>query len=190
MGTTFVSELIGEEILLKVLEFVDTNKVTRELLEDNMVMAEMEEELSLVGEENVLKPKPKLRGVSSRRIKKEDIPKPKNPTRKTLLAMAALNCRKLTNWVRKLGREDPVVQKKRKEAEYKRELWTINFLCSGIVRELVDRVQAEAESRRVMLKIIDRAWDRVKVRSAWGWLKSDKSLQRSIMSMIRKEDVR
>ena len=37
----------------------------------------------------------KLRGVSSRRIKKEDIPKPKSPTRKTLLAMAALNCRKL-----------------------------------------------------------------------------------------------
>ena len=102
--------------------------------------------------------------------------------------MAALNCSKLSNWVRKLGREDPVVQKKRKEAEYKKELWTINFLCSGIVRELVDKVQAE--SRRVMLKIIDRAWDRVEVRSAWGWLKSDKSLQRSIMSMIRKEDVR
>ena len=45
MGTTFVSELIGEEILLKVLEVVDTKKVKRELLEDGMVMAEMEEEV-------------------------------------------------------------------------------------------------------------------------------------------------
>ena len=80
LSATFASELIGKEILPKVLEVLDTNKVTRELLEDNMVMAEMVEELSLVGEENVLKPKPKLRGVSSRRIKKEYIPKPKNPT--------------------------------------------------------------------------------------------------------------
>ena len=34
---------------------MDTNKVSRELLEDNMVMVEMEKEFSLVGEENVLK---------------------------------------------------------------------------------------------------------------------------------------
>ena len=75
--------------------------------------------------------------MSRKRIKKQDIPKPKNPTRKTLLTMAALDCRKLTKWVRKLGREDPAVQKKRKEADYKKDLRTINFLCSGLVRELI-----------------------------------------------------
>ena len=98
----------------------------------------------MAGEKD-LKPKQKLRGVSRKRIRKEDIPKPKKPTRKTLLAMAALDCRKLTNWVNKLKPVDPVVQRKRRVAESKKESWTINFLCSGIVSELIDRIQAEAE---------------------------------------------
>ena len=189
LGTAFASELMEEEVLPRVLEVVENNKVTKELLEDNAVMAEMDQEFCLVGEEKDHKPKQKLRGVPRKRIRKEDIPKPKKPTRKTLLAMAALDCRKLTNWVNKIEPVDPLVQKKRRLAESKKESWTINFLCSGLVNELIDRIQAEAECSRVMMKLMDRAWNRVKLRGAWGWLKSDKALQRSIMAMIRDEDV-
>ena len=46
---------MGKRFCQRCFKVVDTNKVSRELLEDNMVMVEMEKEFSLVGEENVLK---------------------------------------------------------------------------------------------------------------------------------------
>ena len=78
-----------------MLEVVDTNKVTRELLEDNMVMAEMEEEFGLGGEGNELKPKPKLRGVSSRRIKKGSHPQAKEPYQKDTPGYGSIEVQKI-----------------------------------------------------------------------------------------------
>ena len=35
----------------------------------------------------------------------------------------------------------------------------------------------------------NKAWKMAKVRGAWGWLKGDRALQKSIMMMIRDEEV-
>ena len=39
------------------------------------------------------------------------------------------------------------------------------------------------------MKMVDKAWERGKERGAWSWLQGNKALQKSIMVMIRDEEV-
>ena len=74
---------------------------------------------------------------------------------KTLLAKAALSCRKVTSWV---GLPvDPVKTSRQEEAIKKTEHWLVINICGGLVNELVDTVAARSVTDNIVELVMSRS---------------------------------
>jgi hypothetical protein len=59
----------------------------------------------------------------------------RGPSKKTLLAVAALGCKKLTSWAKAVVL-DPVTKARQEIAQKKSDQWVAKKICKSLVQEL------------------------------------------------------
>jgi hypothetical protein len=111
----------------------------------------------------------------------------RGPSKKTLLAVAALSCRKMTSWASRVV-VDPVMKARQETAQKKSDQWIAKNICTCLVQELEDEVVARSVSGKLLEVVLTKAWYEIKLKKTWNWLEGDKELQKSVMMMIQREE--
>ena len=192
-----MNDIVDEDIVAGACESLANKELVRAILEDGMVVLELETEFEqieiiVLDVETVKIPVPKqgLKGVSSKvkmKPKKKNLSTNKRgPNKKTLLAMAALTCRKVTSWTGMMV--DTATKARQEAAKLKSSQWSAKNICGGLVKELVDTVAARSVTGNIMELVVNRTWWEIKCRTAWDWLEGDKALQNTMISRIQREE--
>ena len=196
-GEAIVREIMDEEIVAGALEQIDTKKLVSDMLDDGKVLLELSTEFEddnklkevVVEKLAIKKPSQKLKQVGSgsglRKINTKTIQR-RGPNKKTLLAKAALSCRKVTSWTGLIV--DPVAKARKEAAKRKSEQWSAKNICGGLVKELVDAVVMKSVTGNIMELVVNRAWWEIKCLRVWEWLEEDKALQKTVTKMIHRQE--
>ena len=97
-----------------------------------------------------------------------------------LLQLAARNCRKVTDWVKKTETMNPKKTKRLELAVQQQEQWRARTLVSDVLLELVKGIEAKSVAGLIMEIIVGMSWEIIKLHAAWGWLKGHLALQRRL----------
>ena len=65
----------------------------------------------------------------------------------------------------------------------------VKFMCGGVLEEVIGLVQARSEATKIMNKIIDRSYWRIKISEAWRMLENDRELQCIIVKKIKRQEI-
>ena len=65
----------------------------------------------------------------------------------------------------------------------------IKFIYESLTEEVIGREQARSEANKIMNRIVDRSYWRIKISEAWRMLEQDQELQSIIVKKIRRQEI-
>ena len=164
-------EIVDNVLEVDVMNMVMGKQVVEEILGDGLVASDFDREM-IVPESTKAG-----QGVQKKEVgadKSEPEPKKKKKaTKKELLAMASLGCKKITSWCRSVGQDDVNTH------VLVDQQMSVAGAMDASVKELI---------MPVIEGLLDRAWVRFKYRMAWSWLEGDSNLQKTISKRLRKDE--